>query len=76
VPPTPVATVRRARQIGLGAGLRYVYEGNVPGEAGAHTACPGCGAAVIERSGKGPIRSRLQQGRCPACGQTIDGVGL
>ena len=31
--PTPVATLARARQIGLDAGLRYVYEGNVPGTA-------------------------------------------
>jgi pyruvate formate lyase activating enzyme len=76
VPPTPVATVRRAREIGLQAGLRHVYEGNVPGEAGAHTTCPGCKAVVIARSGRGSVRNRLQQGRCPECGQRIEGVGL
>lgn len=76
VPPTPVATLRRARDIGLEAGLRYVYEGNVPGESGAHTTCPGCGAVVIARSGRGSVRNRLQQGRCPECGQRIEGVGL
>jgi pyruvate formate lyase activating enzyme len=76
VPPTPVATLRRAREIGLQAGLRHVYEGNVPGEAGAHTTCPGCGAVVIARSGRGSVRNRLQQGRCPECGQRIEGVGL
>lgn len=32
VPRTPVTTLRTARQIGIEAGLRYVYEGNVPGE--------------------------------------------
>ena len=41
-PPTPVATLRRARAIGLEAGLRYVYEGNVPGEDGENTLCPNC----------------------------------
>lgn len=76
VPPTPPVTVRNAREIGLQAGLRHVYAGNVPGEAGAQTTCPGCGATVIERSGKGSVRNRLQSGRCPACGQTIAGVGL
>jgi pyruvate formate lyase activating enzyme len=76
VPPTPVATLRRAREIGLQAGLRHVYEGNVPGEAGAHTTCPGCGAVVIARSGRDSVRNRLQQGRCPECGQRIEGVGL
>ena len=29
-PATPVATLRRAREIGLKAGLRYVYTGNIP----------------------------------------------
>ncbi len=76
VPPTPVATVRRAREIGLQAGLRHVYEGNVPGEEGAHTTCPECKALVIARSGRGSVRNRLQQGRCPECGQRIAGVGL
>ena len=75
-PPTPVAKLRRAREIGLEAGLRYVYEGNVPGEAGENTYCFGCGALVIERSGFGFVSSRLQDGKCPRCGKTIDGVGL
>lgn len=38
-PATPVATLRRAREIGMEEGLRYVYEGNVPGEAGENTYC-------------------------------------
>ena len=33
-PSTPVATLHRAREIGMEEGLRYVYEGNVPGEGG------------------------------------------
>ena len=32
LPPTPPETLRKARKIGLEAGLRYVYQGNVPGE--------------------------------------------
>ena len=31
-PPTPIATLRRARQIGMDAGLKHVYVGNVPDE--------------------------------------------
>jgi pyruvate formate lyase activating enzyme len=73
-PPTPVATLHRVREIGMEEGLRYVYEGNVPGEAGENTYCYGCGAVVIERSGLGFIRNRLHDGKCPQCGQTIDGV--
>jgi pyruvate formate lyase activating enzyme len=73
---TPVATLRRAREVGMEAGLRYVYEGNVPGKAGKSTYCYGCGAVVMERSGLGFIRNRLLDGKCTNCGRKIDGVGL
>ncbi|MDX9786927.1 MAG: AmmeMemoRadiSam system radical SAM enzyme [Desulfobacterales bacterium] len=75
-PPTSATTLRLAREIGLEEGLRYVYEGNVPGEAGENTYCPECGVNVIERSGFGFVRNRIKDGKCPACGRTIDGVGL
>jgi len=29
-PRTPLETLKRARQIGIDEGLRYVYEGNIP----------------------------------------------
>jgi pyruvate formate lyase activating enzyme len=75
-PPTPIATLRRARRIGLAAGLRYVYEGNVPGEGGEHTRCYRCGTLLIERHGHHVLRRRLDDGRCPACDTALDGVGL
>jgi len=75
-PPTPVATVRRAREIGMEEGLRYVYEGNVPGEGGENTYCFACGASLIERRGLILIRNRLQDGKCLECGTSIDGVGM
>jgi pyruvate formate lyase activating enzyme len=74
-PPTPAGTLRRARHIGLEAGLRYVYEGNMPGE-GEHTWCYACGARLIERHGHRVLGSRLSNGHCPDCGTTIDGVGF
>jgi len=75
-PPTPVATLRRAREIGMEEGLRYVYEGNVPSEGGEHTYCYACGAMLIERYGLELIRNRLQDGKCPECGTRIDEVGM
>ncbi|GAI02888.1 unnamed protein product [marine sediment metagenome] len=33
-PPTPIETIHKAREIGLNEGLKYVYEGNVPGSTG------------------------------------------
>jgi len=75
-PPTPLDTLRQARDIGLAAGLRYVYTGNVPGEDGEHTRCPGCGRTVIERWGFHIRSYDLKEGRCRHCQTTIDGVGL
>jgi pyruvate-formate lyase-activating enzyme len=39
VPSTPVKFLRMARDIGLKAGLRYVYERNIPAEGGKNTYC-------------------------------------
>ncbi|MDY6954809.1 MAG: AmmeMemoRadiSam system radical SAM enzyme, partial [Thermodesulfobacteriota bacterium] len=73
-PVTPVATLRRAREIGMEEGLRYVYEGNVPGEGGENTYCHACGATLIQRHGQAVLENRLQDGKCPECGTTIEGV--
>ncbi len=72
--PTPVATLRRARQIGLEEGLRYVYEGNVPGEGGEHTYCPQCQKLLIARYGVTLLANHLRNGRCPNCGLEVPGV--
>jgi pyruvate formate lyase activating enzyme len=73
-PSTPAATLRRARDIGMEEGLRYVYEGNVPGEGGENTHCYACGTLLIERYGLTLTRNRLQDGKCPECGAPIDGL--
>ncbi len=75
-PITEVASLRRAREIGLKAGLKYVYEGNIPGEGGENTYCPGCKHLLIERYGFHVRQNRIRDGRCPDCGETIDGVGM
>lgn len=76
VPVTPVETLRRAAEIGREAGLRYVYEGNVPGEKGENTTCYRCGALLIERYGFHVRVNRIRHGACPDCGAPIDGVGM
>jgi len=73
-PPTPLATLRRAREIGLAAGLRYVYTGNIPGDPGENTFCPGCDHLLIERSGFSIRQNRIVDGVCPECGVRVDGV--
>ncbi len=49
LPETPVSKLERVRRIGLQAGLRYVYAGNVPGHPGENTCCCKCGESLIER---------------------------
>ncbi len=74
VPPTPVPTLERARDASRAEGLRFVYVGNVPGHPGNHTYCPGCGAAVIRRTGMAVLENRLVKGACPDCRRAIPGV--
>lgn len=75
-PRTPLATLRRARQIGLDAGLNYVYEGNVPGEGGENTLCPGCGELLISRFGFRIGENRIRDGKCPSCATAVAGVDM
>ena len=72
-PRTPAATLRRAIAIGRAAGLRYVYEGNIPGE-GEDTSCPSCARTVISRHGFTVRKNSLNQGRCPFCGEAVAGI--
>lgn len=73
-PPTPPHTLRRAKEIGLEEGLRYVYQGNIPGEE--NTYCFNCGSLVIERSDFHWVRNLLHDARCPECRTSIDGIGM
>lgn len=75
-PRTSAETLRRARQIGLEAGLRYVYQGNIPGEGGENSYCYACGDLLIERIGFSIRKNRTLNGRCQACSATIDGVAM
>jgi pyruvate formate lyase activating enzyme len=75
-PRTPVETLRRARDIGLAAGLHYVYEGNVPGEGGENTWCPSCRSLLIKRYGYTIETNRILGGACPDCGAPIAGIDI
>ncbi len=76
LPPTPLATIECAVEIGRGEGLRHVYSGNVGGRDD-DTTCAECGATLIRRRGfsaaPGPA---LAGGRCRHCGHELAGVGV
>lgn len=75
-PPTPIELLSTARQIGIEAGLRYVYEGNVPGDGGENTYCYKCKKLLIKRYGYQILINNIVNQKCPACDTPIDGVGL
>ena len=74
IPPTPPATLSRARNIAMAEGLHYVYTGNVHDPAGDTTYCPNCKAALIERDWYQINAYHLtDDGHCPHCGTSIAG---
>jgi pyruvate formate lyase activating enzyme len=74
LPPTPVATLERAREIALQAGMHYPFVGNLPGHPGNNTYCPKCSKVVIERKGFFVSSNSIAGGRCKHCQTEIAGV--
>ena len=80
-PATSLETLKRAREIGVEAGLRYVYTGNVAGGYD-DTECSKCGELLIERWGMRCKECRVSSddsdksgiGKCFRCGEGIAGV--
>ncbi len=74
VPATPPATLRRARDRAMAAGLRYVYVGNTHYTEGETTYCPSCREALLVRDWYELLEYRLtKDGRCPKCQTSIAG---
>jgi len=73
VPSTPAASIRMARDIGIEAGLKYVYEGNIPGEEKEDTFCPECKELLIKRFGFSVMKNIIIDSKCPKCGAKISG---
>lgn len=64
---TPVQTLEMAAEIAKGAGINYVYIGNVPGHKLDNTYCHNCGKLLIQRYGFTIERFFLKNGSCPSC---------
>jgi pyruvate formate lyase activating enzyme len=74
--PTPAATLERAREIGIQAGLHHVYVGNLPGQGWENTICSNCGKTIIRRIGYQILQYRMRDGRCEHCDTPVLGVGM
>jgi pyruvate formate lyase activating enzyme len=71
--PTPIAKLEQGREIGIAAGLKYVYLGNVPGHPAENTHCPACGKLLIERVNIQVLQYHLDGACCGYCGHSIAG---
>jgi len=75
--PTRPGELMRAAEIGVEAGLRFVYAGNAAGRVGPweNTRCPGCGETLVARSGYLIQEYKITPiGACPHCREKIPGV--
>ena len=74
-PPTPPATLTRARAIARANGVRYVYTGNVHDRDGGSTFCHTCGGMLIGRDWYVLSEWNLAgNGTCRNCGTPPAGV--
>ena len=75
VPPTPVETLIRARDIAIKNGVRYAYTGNVHNPKGDATYCHHCGEVLIGRDWYELTEWNLDaNGACKSCGTHCAGV--
>jgi len=72
---TPLETLMKAYKIGIDAGLKYVYVGNLEDNEHENTVCPKCGKVVIERNWReGRVDVRIvKKKKCLECGEEIAG---
>ena len=70
--PTPISTIKHARELALSVGLKYVYTGNISYPEGEATYCSD-GSVAIERQGYFILKNTLVGGQC-ADGTVIPGM--
>ena len=74
LPPTPLETITRARNVARAEGLRHVYTGNVPHDESANTFCAECGTRLIARLGYTVGRCGCGAARAPTAGGKVYGI--
>jgi len=74
LPPTPLSTLERAREIALDNGLYYVYIGNIIAEDAENTKCHVCGKLLIRRKGYSILENNIINGSCPQCKSEVYGI--
>ena len=70
--PTKLKSLTDAYEIGVKAGLKYIYLGNVP--VPSETYCPKCEESLIFRKYFDVTKNILKDGKCPKCNTEIEGI--
>jgi pyruvate formate lyase activating enzyme len=71
--PTSELMLKKARELGVSAGLNFIYAGNVYGW-GNDTYCPRCEKLLIRRRVFDILENKVKNGACFFCGENIAGV--
>jgi len=71
--PTSTEILKRAQELALETGLKFVYIGNVLGE-GNHTFCPACKKLLMKREAFSILENNIKAGKCPFCQASIPGI--
>lgn len=74
LPATSFSALKRAYDIAIKAGIKYVYIGNVPGKDMQNTYCPNCKEMVIGRRGFKIISNNIVNSKCNNCEAVVNGV--
>jgi len=70
---TAPETLRKGYEIGIEAGLQFVYMGNLRGE-NRNVLCPNCSTVVVARNETSLLKGNLNGNKCGSCGHTVPGV--
>ena len=74
LPPTPAATLDRAKQIAESQGLQHVYVGNIIRPDAENTYCHQCGQRLVQRHRYTILENKIQSGKCPVCHTGVYGI--
>jgi pyruvate formate lyase activating enzyme len=73
LPPTPLSTLIRFRELAMAQGIHYVYVGNASFQEGNNTYCHNCKKLLIERRGYFIPTDNMDGNRCKFCRTVIPG---
>lgn len=72
--PTPHETLKKAKEIALNEGIKFVYVGNIRDTDDENTFCPSCKKLLVKRNGFNVLKNQTTENKCPDCKTLIHGI--